>query len=254
MLAMGAPGVLLTFLVLLTVKEPLRRTDSNEPLAASTHGMRRGLRELIGLATYRNIFIAGILFNCAGGAVLAFGPAYVIREFHLTTAQAGLSYGLVTGSAGALGAITGGMAGNRLGAFDLRWPLWFVAGTLTVSAPCIVLAFLTHNYWLFLALMTVPHFAIVSHAGPTISAIQAIVGVRSRALASAVFLFGLNGIGISLGAFLAGAISDRLSYLGHAGSLRVALMMLSVMNVWGAWHYVRAGTCLRTDMKRIGQE
>ena len=248
MIIVGAPGVLLSLLIFTTVREPTRKSDANVPVVASTQSLSTGLKELLALPTYRNIFIAGVLFNCAGGGALSFGPAYVIREFHLTTAQTGLTYGLVTGGAGAIGAMMGGLIGDRLRRFDPRWPLRFVAGCLAIATPFTIAAFMMHSYWAFLALLFVPHLSHMMYAGSTFSAIQSIVRVRTRALASGVFLFGLNGVGLSLGSFLAGAISDRLSFLGHAASLRVAIIALSTLSMWGAVHYLRAASRLKADL------
>jgi MFS transporter, Spinster family, sphingosine-1-phosphate transporter len=141
MMLVGVPGILLTLLVVLTVREPKRQVTSAQS-TVKIQGLWATLKALARIPTYRHLFWAGILFNCTGGGFLSFSPAYVMRTFHLTTTQTGLSYGIVTGAAGALGAASGGIVGDFLKKFDDRWPLWFVGVGMIVGTPCLIWAFL----------------------------------------------------------------------------------------------------------------
>jgi hypothetical protein len=60
--------------------------------------------------------------------------------------------------------------------------------------------------------------------GPTISAIQHLVPVHMRAVASAIFLFINNLIGLGLGTLIIGALSDALTARFGADSLRYAIL------------------------------
>jgi predicted MFS family arabinose efflux permease len=249
MIVVGAPGIFFSLLIWITVREPARKAISPTKPAPSPVGIWVGLKEIFSHRTYRHIFLAGTIFNITGGGMLSFSPAYVMRNFHLSTSETGFTYGIMGGAGGALGAMLGGVIGDYLKTKDERWPLWFVAIAISVSMPCVVLAFLSQNYVLFLALLFVPHFAVMTYAGPSFSAIQAVVNPRSTALATAVFLFALNGIGLSVGSYLAGAISDSLGYLGGGASLRWAIIALSTLLLWGAVHFVLAGRALPHDLK-----
>jgi len=57
-------------------------------------------------------------------------------------------------------------------------------------------------------------------------------------------LFILNIIGLGLGPQLVGVLSDLMAPVYESESLRYALLMLSFINIWGAWHYYRAGRAL----------
>ena len=76
MLLVGVPGLAVTLLILLTVREPLRAAQPLRELSSrSTLG---NLRQLFASPTYRHLFIGGLLFNTASarGAVLRTGLCY----------------------------------------------------------------------------------------------------------------------------------------------------------------------------------
>lgn len=66
--------------------------------------------------------------------------------------------------------------------------------------------------------------------------IQSIVDPTSRSFASAVTLFCINGVGIAFGAFIVGALSDILAPRLGGGSLRWALVGVSLAKAWSALH------------------
>jgi hypothetical protein len=72
-----------------------------------------------------------------------------------------------------------------------------------------------------------------------------------RAMASALLLFGLSLVGASVGPFLAGLISDLLEPRFGQLSLRYALCLGVVTNVWAAAHLVAASRSLRGDLERL---
>ncbi len=252
MFLIGAPGLLLALLVVTTVREPKRKSaatkavDVGGPPVTSTLG--GGLAALFARPTYRHLFVGGMLHNTANAGILSFGPAYVIRTFHLTASQTGLTYGVTIGVAGVLGAAFGGVAADWLRVRGAGRPLIAFAIALVIGVPCLIGALLTKDYNTFLALSAIPTFVGMCYAGPSFSTIHAIVPAHHRALATAVFLLALNGIGLSAGALITGMISDHFSALGSSGSLRVALIIMSLPGLWGALHYTIAAFKVKADL------
>lgn len=231
MFLLGIPGAILAIVVFFTIKEPLRPTQpASSPAPAATVGARNGASfgEAIGILlrqpTFVHLMIAALLASFTSGAVQAFTPAYLIRTFHLTSSQVGLSYGLTMGAAGATGALLGGYLGDRLRQRSPRSALRFVGLAMLVAAPCMVMAFLTGSYSIFLLLIFVTNVCHMSYAGPGFATIQSLVEPRMHAFASAVYLFALSGIGLSLGPLVVGALSDWQASLGSTNSLRWALL------------------------------
>jgi hypothetical protein len=109
--------------------------------------------------------------------------------------------------------------------------------------------------------LMVPAIALgATYLGPSISATHQLVGVRERAVSGALLLFVLNIIGIGIGPFLSGVISDAIRdylvsngmelELARADGLKYALCIMSVANLWSAYHYFRAARTLREDIAR----
>jgi len=69
-----------------------------------------------------------------------------------------------------------------------------------------------------------------------------------RAMASAILLFVISLIGLGLGPFLVGVLSDYLKPEYGEESLRIALMFVFLFNIWSGIHYYIAGLTLRADL------
>jgi positive regulator of sigma E activity len=72
-----------------------------------------------------------------------------------------------------------------------------------------------------------------------------------RTVASALLLFVINLIGMGIGPWLAGFISDVLAPTYGKDSLRYALLILTFLNIWAAAHYWLAGKYFERDLKRM---
>ncbi|MBT6245041.1 MAG: MFS transporter, partial [Gammaproteobacteria bacterium] len=79
---------------------------------------------------------------------------------------------------------------------------------------------------------------------------QALVTLRMRAVASAILLFMLNIIGMGLGPYFVGIISDLFTPEFAIDSLRYALCIAVFANLWASIHYFRGANSLRTDLEQ----
>ena len=69
-----------------------------------------------------------------------------------------------------------------------------------------------------------------------------------RSVAAAVLLFILNMIGLGAGPQAVGILSDILQPSYGDESLRYALLTLSTVHIWAAYHYYQAGKSLKDDL------
>jgi hypothetical protein len=86
------------------------------------------------------------------------------------------------------------------------------------------------------------------YLGPSFAMTQALVTLRMRAVASAILLFALNLIGMGMGPYLVGIASDMLEPEFGVQSLRYALCLAVLVNVWAAVHYFVGARSLRQDL------
>ena len=241
MWAVGAPGLLIAALVVFTVREPNRNRTA---LLPTTSSIKTTIALMWRDPVLRLIAFGCLFFTCTSGAFNAFGAAYIIRRFGLSTTEVGLTYGLVAGIGGAIGALLGGWASDWLRRGDPRHALWLVALALLIGAPFRVLALEMSNYSALLACLLVPMTLGMVYAGPTFTTLQNRVPAANRAMATAVLIFVLNGIGLSIGPLLAGALSDAFSVPLGKDALRIALMVLVIGDFIGTWFFFLAGRAL----------
>lgn len=212
---MGAIGIALACLALLTIPEPLRglsdgvKVDRKEKVPS--------LKEVLRLLLAKLAFVR-IVIGCA---VLAFGkyginlfiPVYLVRVYGMSFEKAGFLFGLIAGIAGALGSLIGGYLADRGGRRDKRWYVWVPAIGAMLSTPLYILAFTQTDWMLAVALMIVMTTFVSFWTGPTFSAAHAMVDSRMRASASAIILVLAAIIGNGLGPAAMGLVSDLLA--GH---------------------------------------
>jgi len=85
--------------------------------------------------------------------------------------------------------------------------------------------------------------------GPSFVMTQSLATVRMRSVATSLLLFIQTLIGNGLGPSTTGKISDWLKPSYHDDSLRYALVIIGVVNVWAATHYLLASRTLRQDLE-----
>jgi hypothetical protein len=86
----------------------------------------------------------------------------------------------------------------------------------------------------------------------TFSQTQGISELRMRAVAAGILLFIINFIGLGFGPQVVGLVSDLLSESYGPESLRYALLVCSLVNIWAALHYFIAGRHLKDDLVSEG--
>ena len=192
------------------------------------------MKFLFGLRSFRHMAAASSLFAIGSYAMNVFAPAFLMRTHGMTSAEAGLGLGLVSGIGGLVGTFAGGMLADVLGKRDTRWRQWVPAIAMAVCVPVALGAWLAPD-------------ALVSFA-PTFSAAQSLAPDEIRATASAVLLFCLTIVGSSAGPYVIGWASDYLTpRFGHL-SLRYAMCLLAVTMAWSALHFFLAARALKEDL------
>jgi hypothetical protein len=100
----------------------------------------------------------------------------------------------------------------------------------------------------------IPSLFVVSilggmYLGPSFAMTQALVSLRMRSVASAILLFMLNIIGMGLGPYIVGVLSDIFEPRFGIDSLRYALCIAVFANLWAAFHYFQGARTLRGDLE-----
>ena len=233
MYLVGASGLFMTVVIVLTVKEPARGAPKPE---TGTRPRKETIRSMFADPVIRHTIIGGTLL-CASHGTMAWIPAYMIRNFSLSSSEVGASFGIAGLLSGLLGVLAGGFINDWLAKRNIRWPFRFFAVAFAAGALLKIAALLVPGFFGFLVLICLSSMLLVAYPGPTYGMLQSRVDSDSRSFASAVGLFCFQGIGISIGSFLAGWLSDNLPASDGATSLRWALVIVSMFSVWSGFHY-----------------
>ena len=126
-----------------------------------------------------------------------------------------------------------------------------VTGLITV--PLAVAVYLAETATAALWLFALPIMLSNFYQATTFAQTQSLVGLRMRSVASAILLLIINLIGLGLGPWAVGLLSDLLRPVYGNESLRYALLYISLLGVWSAAHYFRAGQLLPADLQRADE-
>lgn len=254
--AVGLPGLLIALLLHFTTIEPQRGAVERPvepaavggagaaPIADSPPRFMEVWRFMWQNLATRHLTIGAALAGFTGYGFTLWMPSFFVRSHGLGPTEVGLVLALMTGVVGGLGTFAAGRLADVLAARDPRWRAWLVGAAKAGYVPFLVAFFWIEDLTLSLMLYTIPAFFGGFYLAPTFALVQNLVGLRMRALASSITLFILNIIGMGFGPQLVGVLSDLFAPAYGQESLRMALMVLALLNIWCGYHYWRAGNAL----------
>ena len=200
--------------------------------------------------------------SVCGYGVAGWLPLFFMRSFNLTLAQTSWYYSGVALIGGLLGIWGGGMIADRMarrgkGAYPLVPAIAFL-----ISAPCFVLAMnspwligqfisgggsqvqqLTLAFFIFL----IPTGLNLAWLGPITAAVQHLAPAPMRSTASALFLLINNLLGLAVGFFYFGWMSDLLRPQFGDESLRWAIYTGMGFYILAAFLLIGASRTLKKD-------
>ncbi|MSR13651.1 MAG: MFS transporter [Gammaproteobacteria bacterium] len=251
----GLPGLLLAILVRYTVREPVRGQSEQRVVVGEQPSLRETFEHLRRKRAFVHLALGGGLTAFVGYSWIVWMPAFLMRSHGMSSGEVGTALGLIVGIAGAIGIAAGGYLADRVARFDRRWSLWLVSVAVVINIPFAAGVFFATNASDALLWMIVPFLLGNFWQGTSFAQTQGLVGLRMRAVAAAVLLFIVNMIGLGAGPQLVGIVSDLLNPRFGADSLRWALAICSLMNLWAAVHFYIAGRALPGELDaQVGRD
>jgi predicted MFS family arabinose efflux permease len=244
----GVPGLLLAILVRFTLREPPRGMAEGRVADEEQPTIMETFRFLWSKRSFRHMAVGGGLTAFVGYGVITWVPSFLIRSYGMNTGDVGTYLGLILGIPGGIGIALGGYLADRYGARDTRWYLWIVSVALIASMPLFFGVYLSSTAFASLMFLILPILLGNFYQATTFSQTQGLVSLRMRSVAAAVLLFILNMIGLGAGPQAVGILSDVLQPSYGDESLRYALLILSTVQIWAAYHYYQAGKSLKDDL------
>lgn len=247
----AAPGVLLTLLLLVLVKEPrrgasdgLQESKDPAPPLSETIAFMRSQKSLVYLMA------ASVLVTASSSAMMSWIGSLLVRVHGLSLENVGLLTGLCMGGFGAIGTLVFGWVADRQGAKDMRNQprmMAIAAAVIAISGTAVSLLPTVLGAAISLALFA---SMVAGLNGPTYALTQSLVKVRMRGTSMSTLVVLLNLIGVGVGPALAGILSDQFAAAYGAESVRWAMVCVLLMNIPAVLLFARCANSIQDDLKR----
>lgn len=250
MISVGLPGVALAILMKFTVREP-QRPKVVDTGSGAKPSVSQSIKVLLKIPTWWGMCL-GISFASFGNYAIStwmidfyvrVHPEYPIRDLLIT-------FGIINGSAYALGVWLGGVLADKWGKYDQRAYALLPALALIIGVPAFYFTLQIESVAWSLALITLFLFTSGSYLGPSFAMAQTLAPVNVRAMSTALFFFVLNIIALGGGPTLVGVFSQSMvAEHGETIALTTALEYLVVMYVLSIAVFLCTSTRIRDDLK-----
>lgn len=258
----GLPGLALAVLAWLTLIETRPPVEKKAP----TFRMDEFKAALATLSLKKTFWL--IAFAASIKAFIGYGHAPFTASFFLrnhteeiaglaagmglqSVGFLGLALGVIGGTAGAFGALMGGLIADKFGGRDLRAYASVPAVAALAAVPIYVFAVTTDSAVLGIGVLAINAIIGTLWYGPVYATAQSIVEPHMRATAAAIMLFIINLVGLGLGPLAVGALSDLLANfweLGKNEGIRWALILATLPNIGAFYLFWRARRTIREEI------
>jgi len=251
-LIIGIPGLLMAVMVKFTICETSTRLGRTK---AVSRAMPR-LADVVGNLWHRNssrhLVLGYILFMTLGLGLTPWYAAFLMRNHGMSTAEVGVWFGLIVGINGMIGMVLGGYVAGRWFAHDEPTQLRLTAALSVLLMPCFALFLLLPQK--YQALLGLVPMALVFNcfSGPIYALMQRLVPDGMRATSLAIVLLLTNLIGLGLAPQIVGILSDVFNSSLGVNSLRYAMLSMTVVALWAAYHFWRASQTVSQDLREVG--
>jgi len=251
-LLVGIPGIILAIIVKMTIKEPPRgRFDAAEKRELPS--VLTVFMTLLHKPTFWLVAFGAAIASLVGYGLFPWILSYFVRlyagEMPLqdAVAAAAIPYSFVIGGGGFIGTLAGGwltdkFSGSRLSAYLvipgtallISLPIYFVSMSITAGTMAFVL-------------LGIASALGAMWYGPVWAVTQNLVPPGMRAMAPAILLFIINIIGLGIGPFAVGALSDYFTAEYGGGALRIAILAIAALIVPAAALFLLGARSIRKD-------
>ena len=247
----GVPGVLIAIVLKLTVPEPIRGLTENRASGGDNPSMLTVFKLLLSRPSFMLMALGAAMNAFAGYSSSNWIASFMIRTHQMPTGELGTWLALIIGVGGAIGVFSSGVLADKLGKRDKRWYMWVAVCACVISIPFQISLFLVDSPYTALLLLIVPAILSNAYLGATIACVHSMVGLKMRAVSSALLFFILNMIGLGLGPTSIGLLSDTLADQHGVDSLGYAMMYIipSAMFISGIF-YLLAARYIRDDLAK----
>lgn len=247
----GSIGVVLAPIVVLSLREPERGRFDGAPIPVIL-SWREGLRLMLRRRSLLFIFAGGALNNFVLSVELNWSAPFYSRVHGLPLGQIATALALMSGIGGAIGIFLGGWATDRIGRTNPVWRPLLVGLAAALVTPVALVQFLAPTSVLSLAAGGVAVMLLFFYYAPIIALSHSLVPASIRAFTSSILLLTVNIIGLGLGPWLTGLLSDALG--ASPGALRYAMAIVALLGICAGGCFLAAARHYRDELKLAEEE
>lgn len=212
-IAAGVPGLMLAPLLFLTVKEPVRGRNDGVQEPSKGH-LGNNIRELL---VRPGITCAIAAITCIATGIYGMSiwlATFLIDSHDLSLSKAGLIVAIAYGILGSVGGLAAGWGSDRInagrGGFDPAFTALLGSAIPMLTAISGLLAVGVDNVAFAVGFVMLAGLFSSSYNGPIYAVIVTLAGPQLRGLAVSMVQLSANLIGVGLGAWLIGRVSDTV--------------------------------------------
>jgi predicted MFS family arabinose efflux permease len=250
-LVVGIPGIVFALILYFTVKEPIRGLSENKTGSDVSTSFKEVLLSLWRCRSFRYLALGTGMAAYVGYAKSSWLPSFLARLHGMKSHEIGYWLSLSIGIGSGLGYFLGGYFADKIGKNDKRWYFWLPATSLLIAIPFSSVVLFAADTKMALIFISIPGFLLSFYLAPCIAITHSLVGLRMRAMASAILFFVLNIIGLGCGPLFTGMVSDYLKPSMGAESIRWALSTTFIANILGAFFFFMAARTIREELKKV---
>jgi len=246
-IVVGLAGVLYAPIFRIFVREPQRGRYDVKAEAPKRAGFFEALGYIVKKPSFWLLSIGAAFSSMMGYGSFYWIPTFLQRSYGFDLQQAAFFYASILLIGGVIGVWLGGFLGDKLGAQKRAMFALVPAGAWLLAMPCYALGLLSPSPTIAFFLFMAPTALGMVWLGPVIAAVQHLAPPHMRTVASASFLFINNLIGIGVGTWALGRLSDALSSQYGEESLRYSILYGTGFYVVAALLYLLASRFLKRD-------
>ncbi len=158
-------------------------------------------------------------------SIAAFGPAFYMRNFGISEGEVATILGLITAVAGTVGVILGGYLGDKLRAKYINGRLYVGFMVIAIAIPTGLGLLFTESLKMSYLYYSIFQIATPLWVGIAPATVSDLVLPRMRGIAGAFYILMVSMLGLALGPYTIGKLSDIYYMNGYneAVSLKYAL-------------------------------
>ena len=233
-IVLGVAGVLLAPVVKLTIKDPERGRYDRETVTGQEGAVPVAAQKPASFSEVWSVLLRKpsfwfMAFGAACSSVYGYGaafwlPSFFQRSLGMEGGERAVYMAGIAFIGGTIGIWLGGWLADKLGRGVRRaaYPLVPAVGFI-IAVPLFFLAMNVEDKALAFALFLIPQALSLAWLGPVVTAVQHLVPSHMRSTASASFLLINNLVGLGLGIYLLGAVSEYLTPRFAEEALRYSL-------------------------------